>query len=876
MLQIRALIALFTITLASTAGADTAPSEEKVLKKTLDNGLSVILAEDHSAPVVSLNVWVRTGSADERPEEAGMAHVFEHMLFKGTERRAVGEIASTVEAAGGNINAFTTYDMTVYHITMASRDMATGIDVLADAVLFSTFDPTELAKETEVVVEEIRRGLDSPGRALSQSVFDLAYERHPYRLPVIGTEESVRSFTRDQLLAFHQRWYVPNNMSFVAVGDFDSQKVLAQIEEAFRSAQARKGLDHSRDAESTQKAPRARVLREDFEQTLLGMAFPISSFADEDTAYIDLLSGVLGGGESSRLYRNVKDRDQLVHTISSGSYTPLDKGLFFIDAALDPEQIAPAIEAVQGELEQLRLLGPSQAELERARVNLLSHEVREKETVQGLARKYGYYETLSPGVEIEKAYMERVRKATPADLRLVAEKYLRPERLNVVALLPKDAEPKLDDAALLAAAERAQREENAWTVQELRDGVRVYTLKNGLRVVVKRNDSVPLVAMRLSFMGGLLIETEDTQGLTSFISELLEKGTEARSAAQIAAEVEGMAGSLAGFSGRNTFGLTAEFLTDSLDAGLELFSDVLRNPAFDPGEIDKLRTETIAALRRREDNLSQIAFDLFSEGLYPGHPYRFPVMGLEKTVQSFDRDLLHETWELYARPSNGVLGIVGDVDPDTVVEAVALRLGGWDGGAATELPARTMPPAPTEAREVSIEKGKQQVHVVVGFPGLKLDDPDDAALEVLTQVLSGQGGRLFLELRDKRSLAYSVSAFSIEGVDPGVWGVYIASSPDKLDESVEGIQTELRRLLDEPIAPEEIERAKAYLIGTHAISLQRYSAQATLLSLEELYGLGATFHVDYEKRIAAVTPDDLRRVAKRVLKLDTPLVAVVR
>ena len=183
---------------------DKAGLEENILQTTLDNGLKVVIAEDHSSPVVALNVWVRVGSADERADEAGMAHVFEHMLFKGTERRAVGEIARTVEAAGGNINAFTSFDMTVYHITMASRDAATGIDVLADAVRFSTFDAEELLREREVVVEEIRRGEDSPNRALSQGVFSLAYREHPYRLPVIGTEESVRGFSREQLLDFHK------------------------------------------------------------------------------------------------------------------------------------------------------------------------------------------------------------------------------------------------------------------------------------------------------------------------------------------------------------------------------------------------------------------------------------------------------------------------------------------------------------------------------------------------------------------------------------------------------------------------------------------------------------------------------------------------
>jgi zinc protease len=852
------------------------PTEDSFLRKTLDNGLKVVLVEDHAAPVVALNVWVRVGSADEHADEAGMAHVFEHMLFKGTERRAVGEIARTVEAAGGMINAFTSFDMTVYHITMASRDVATGIDVLADAVRFSTFDPDELAKETEVVVEEINRGEDSPGRVLSQAVFDLAFENHPYRLPVIGTEDSVRSFSREQILEFHSRWYIPNNMTFVAVGDFDSEAVLDQVRAAFGEAVPRDDLAHPRAAEGAQTAPRAAVVRRDFEQTQLGIAFPITRFEDPETAVLDLLSAVLGGGDSSRLYRDVKDRAGLVHAIGTSSYTPLDPGLLFVDATLESDKVEPALEAIAVQIERLRRFGPTETELERARINLLSHEVREKETVQGQARKFGYYETLARGLEAEAAYLKRVRSATSEDLRLAAQKYLRLETANVAVLVPTAERTELTEGRLLAALASPSAAEHAWTVEELAGGVRLYRLANGLRVVVKPNHTVPLVAMRLSFLGGLLAETDDTQGIAAFLSELLEKGTEQRSAAQIAAEVEGMAGSLAGFSGRNTFGITAEFLTDSLDPGLELFTDVLLHPAFAPEEIDKLRVETLAALKRREDQLAQKAFELFSEGLYPGHPYRYPTLGTEKSVQDFDRDKLQTVWQRYAQPSNGVLSIVGDVDPDSVVEAIATRLSDWRGPAHVELPARSQPPVPDGPREVSVEKGRQQVHIVMGFPGIALGDPDGPALDVLTQVLSGQGGRLFVELRDKRSLAYSVAAFAIEGVDPGSFGVYIASSPDKLEESLEGLRSELARLLDEPIAPEEIERAKAYLIGSNAVSLQRYSAQAGLLSLDELYGMGATHYLGYAQRTEAVTAEDLKRVSQRLIRLNSPLVAIVR
>lgn len=853
------------------------PSEEGPVRTTLDNGLDVILVEDHSAPVVALNVWVRVGSADEREDQAGMAHVFEHMLFKGTERRAVGEIASTVEAAGGNINAFTSFDMTVYHITMASRDAAVGVDVLADAVQHSTFDPTELEREEEVILEEIRRSLDSPGRALSRAVFETVYTAHPYRLPVIGTEESVKSFTRDGLLDFFRSWYVPNNMTFIAVGDLDPKAVLAQLREAFADAESRPDLAHPRPAEGEQAGPRARVERTEFEQTLIGVAYPGTSLRHQDTPYVDLLSIVLGGGESSRLYRSVKDRQQLVHSIGASSYTPLDPGLFEAQAMLDSQRIEDAVSAIATEIQHMRDFGPSQTELDRARAILLSSEVHEKETMQGQARKLGYFETNGGGIEQEAAYLDAIRAATREDVRRMALQYLAPERASVVATLAKGERGDLEDAGLLdALMAGSSASAEAPVSEELEGGISRYRLANGLRVVVRPNRAVPLVSLRISFLGGLLAETESTQGLTSFLANMLERGTEQRSAAQIAAETEDIAGSLAGFSGRNSFGVSGEFLLDTLDKGLDLFADVVLHPAFDAGEIEKLRVERRAALRRREDNLAQKAFEIFDRELFQGHPYRFPTIGTEETLEKLQRDDLRAYYETYAHPSNAVLSVVGDIEPDRIVEALSLRFGGWSGPEHVSLPEHE-PPAPSdEPRQTSLEKNKSQVHIIIGFPGLAIADPDLPALEVLTQILSGQGGRLFLELRDRQSLAYGVTAFSIEGVDPGSFGVYIASAPEKLEQSMAGLRAELRKVLEAPIEQSELERARSYLIGTQAVSLQRYGTQAALLSLDELYGLGATHHLGYESRIESVTLDDLGRVARRIIDFDHEVVAVVR
>jgi len=681
--------------------------------------------------------------------------------------------------------------------------------------------------------------------------------------------------TRERLLEFFHHWYVPNNMTFVVVGDIAPDQALTQIREAFSGSRPDLELQHPRGVEPEPERALARVVPSEFQQTLLGIAYKITGFEDADTPYLDLLSGVLGGGDTSRLYRSVKDRQQLVHSIGSSSYTPRDAGLFMIDAALEPAKLGASVNAIAQEVHRLRDLGASEAELERARINLLASKIHERETMEGQANNLGYYEAIGGGIEHEHAYLEAVRRATTGDLLRVARKYLMPERARVVAVLEKGAEAPTDAALLQALNDGSGTGRTQLAGNEIHPGIWQYQLPNGLRVIVKPVRSIPLVSLHLAMRGGQLAESTDRQGLSTFLAEMLERGTTQRSAAQFAAEVEDIAGSLSGFAGRNSFGLQAQFLKESLDTGLELMADVILRPALDAGEIEKVREEHLAAIKRREDSLSSKALELLQKGLYDAHPYAFLTLGTEASVAAIDRDALRGYLDAYAHPSNAVLSVVGDVEPESVVEALGAHLGEWSGPPAIEFPSHTVPLL-HRVQELSLAKQRSQVHVMLGFPGLRVDDPDVPALHVLTQVLSGQGGRLFLELRDRQSLAYQVQASSLEGLDPGMFMVYIASALEKEQQARDGVRSELVKLLDGGVSEEELVRARSYLVGSYSVSLQRLGTQASLLSLDELYGLGARRSVDYPQRIAAVTKADVERVARRVIDLKIPITAMVK
>ncbi len=853
-------------------------SHPEIRCEALPNGLTILLCESPIAPVAEIQLWAKVGSADERPFESGLAHFHEHMLFKGTERRAVGAVAGDVEGAGGRINAFTSFDVTCYHATLPSDKLEAGVDVLTDALLHSTFVPEEIDREIEVVLEEIRRSEDSPTQVLGQAVFAECYREHPYRAPILGTRESVESFNRERIQAFYERWYTPENLLAVAVGDFDAARLIEQLTAAFQD-RPRGHVERSRTAEPPQAERRIVLCEQPFERVNMELAYPGVTLSDPDCAIIDLLAFILGNSESSRLNRNVKERDGLVDRIDAYSYTPMDPGMTSVSIGTDAKRALDSIAAAVREIERLRVEAVSVEELERARINFLASEHFERESVTGMAQKLGSFHTTAGDYREEARYLERIRNATPEDLLRVARQYLAPEQMTVGAVLAEAGAAQLDHASIDAAIARGtQQTTRSFAVparQPMQHEIHSYEMINGAQLYVMPRRSVPVVAARAAFLGGTLAEDETNAGITSFLSSTWLRGTKSHSTADFARTAENLAADVDGFSGRNSLGATLECPVEALDSALELFSELLLEPAFDREEIERERSDTLAAIERREDHLSQLAFQLFADTHFQSHPYRLPALGSAESVRRFDANALRAHHARLIRGENMAIAVVGDVDPDRVAARFSARLAAIPSG-GFEAPCPPLEDAPREIREAELRKDRAQAHLVIGFRGVTIADPDRFALEVVVQLLAGQGGRLFLELRDRRSLAYAVSAHNTEGIAPGYFTVYIATAPEKLDEARAGMFEELEKLVQQAPSDEELERAKRYLIGGHAIGLQRNAAHAGLISLNARYGLGPDADHAFPEQVAAVGKEEILRVVRRIIDLNAYTLAVVR
>jgi zinc protease len=845
-------------------------AENGPVRRVLPNGMTVILKENHAAPVVSIQVWVKAGSVQEKDEEAGVAHVHEHMLFKGTKSRGVGTIARDVEAAGGEINAYTSWETTVYFVNMASRFKKEGIEILADIVENATFDEQELAKEIEVIREEIRRSMDMPSRRLSDTFYATAYGVHPYGRPVIGYDEIVKGFTREDVLRFYRNWYVPENLVWVMVGDLDPEALMPELEKRLSRIPNRPLPVQKIAVEPPQSAPRVFVQQEDAKEARLKIGFHIPGISDPDVPALDLLAQILGQGRSSRLYSSLRMERRLVNSISAYSMTPKDPGLFLVSSSLEAEDLDRALTGILEETFRVCFEPVTIQELKKAKTQIQSDFIYQKQTVQGQARELGYYEAIVGDLGFGEKYLDRLRTVRAEDVMRVARTYLRPQNLTLGALIPNTEKDRISKKKLLEQVTRTYKSTEArfatraGGTPEADNPVLKVRLSNGATLLVKENRAVPLVSFRAVFLGGLLSEDENDNGISNFLAHMLNKGTEKMSAEEIAEEVESLAGSVSGFSGMDSFGLSGETVSWDFLPVFEIFSDILLHPTFPEEYVNKTRQDVLAAIKNQEDDLDHLAFRLLWKTLYPCHPYGMDVLGTLESVKGITREDLADYYRKHAVSQNLVLAIVGDIDRFEAKEvAEGFLMGVRNEPFLRSLEACDARPGQQAVQEVSEEK--QQAHILVGARGARHSDPDKYSLDVLDAVLSGQGGRLFTQLRDEQSLAYSVTALNREAVQPGVFAVYMATSPDKRKTAIDGMIEQLRLVREEKIPEEEIERAKNYLIGTYEVGIQTNSAQASAMAFNELYGVGYAEYLEYPQRIKEVTAKQVRKAAEKYL-----------
>jgi len=546
-------------------------------------------------------------------------------------------------------------------------------------------------------------------------------------------------------------------------------------------------------------------------------------------------------------------------------------------ATLDSARVEAALAAILEEIFKLKYQPVKEEELARVKRNLESDFVFGLEQVEGQARILGSFEFLA-GDPREDEYLSRVRSVTREDVLRVAAAYFKPQALTVGLVAPLASEIALDTKGLEQLAARAESlardgVPEALVADAYLPGTYRYRLANGLRLLVREDPRVETVAIRAVMPGGLRSENEDSNGAFGFISALWPKATKDLNSRELAVKIADLAGSIDGFAGNNTFGLKGDFLARFFSPGLQLVRDIVRSPAFAAEEAEKIRPERLAQLKQQDDSLPALTFLRFNQNLFQGHPYGLNPVGSAAVINKLSAAELRAIYEKQARPDRLVLTVAGAVKAEEVRAQVEKLFGDWRNPEAASATAGAeeslLPPIPPPIPQlVKVVKEREQTQIVIGFLGATLTDPDRYPLEILETVLSGQSGRLFAELRDRQSLAYSLSAFAQLGLDTGSFGVYMGTSPDKQDQAVKSLWQELFRARQEPISQAELDKARNLLISQHELGLQTHGAQALDMALNEIYGLGQDFGNRYVKELNEVTPDRVLSVARKFIQPD--------
>jgi len=840
---------------------------EQVIRRTLPNGLTLLIKPDHRAPVASVQLWVKTGSIHEDAAlGSGLSHYLEHMLFKGTRAprpRSARQISEQVQAHGGSINAYTTFDRTVYYIDLPSQHTPLAIDILASMALRPTLDKTEAEKERDVILREIAMGEDDPDQRLAQALFSTAFRQHPYAHPIIGHRELFERVTHDELVRYHRTRYVPANMVLIVTGDVSPDDIAREAETHFADAPRHPLPPLYIPPEPPQLAPRTWEQTADIELTRAGIAWAIPGLTHPDTPALNLLALLLGGGDSSLLWQSIREKKGLVHAIDATSWAPGTSGLFYIAYTCDAAKRDAATAAIHAELDRVKRTGFRPAQLRKAIRQLVVGEINTRKTVSGQASRLGAAEVVIGDLHFAQSYFERLAALRPADIQRALQRYLIAQTTSTVSLNPKpSAEPALPQSK--KTRPKSQPPAPAFTE---------HTLPNGGRLLLRPDASLPNVHLRLCGLGGGAYEPADRRGATSLLATLLTKDTQRNTAAQVAQKIEEVGGSFYPMSGNNAFGLALEVLPSDLPLAHELLADAVLRPSFRKSTLEQERAAQLAALQDDNDNPVSYGLRQLRRHFFGTHPLAIGPNGTEATLPKITpRDLTALHAQLLA-PQNLVFVATGDFDPKKMTSQATRLLSQLTSPKRTA--AKRVTATPTESATntgaVTETRPGQQAVLFEGYPAPSIRDDAFFVSEVLDELFSGMSSRLFERVRETLALAYYVRSSRIIGTDTSLFYFYAGTEPGKEAAVLHEIEIEIARVAHGGVTKDELARCKTRLKAGHQMGLQTNSQRALQAALNTLYGRPADDSQDYAQRIDAVTRTDLATFAKHYLRPDLRL-----
>ena len=824
----------------------------------LDNGQKVVIKEVHDNPIVIIDTWIKTGSINETDENNGVAHFLEHLFFKGTSKHPSNEFDRLLESKGAITNAATSKDFTHYYILIPSKYFDFALDLHSDMLLNPLIPRKELEKERKVVIEEIAKNNDRPTTVLYRNMVNGFYKTHPYKRDVIGTKEVIETISREQIFDFYNTWYVPQNMTTVIIGDIDTQKALESVKSKFNKTTnidtKRKLPVYKKDRRPVSQIENKVEMNVETGYILVGFK-GCNSMLHKDSYALDVLATILGDGKSSRLYRNLKEQKQLVHSISAYNSSMQDDALFYISANYLTEDIPRLKQAIFEEIEKLQKNEITTEEIQKAKNIIERDTYYSRESVSNIASEIGYTVTITDDVAYYKNYLDNINKVTSEDLKRVAKNYLDIDSAVISLILPnKEGKPEIK--------KEAPKDYPAKIISQ-NDNTTKYLLENGATLLITKNTANDIIAMEMASRGGNNLEK--ISGIGSITADTMLKCTHKYKSQELAQLLEENGIRLAPSARGDSFSLATKFTKNEKDLALDIFREVAKNAAIDSFDVEKVKSDKLYAIKASKNTPDSLVFDEFKTALWEGTPYGNTGKVLEKTIPAIQQSDVLEFYNGLFPAQNVVITINGNVNEQEFINYFSKLLEN-DNTPLVNLASYASKYKPlTKNKIVKVKKDTQATWLVYGWltDGV-MNLKDWASLQVIDSILgSGMSSRLFTHLRDEQGLAYQVGSSFSANTNKGVFALYIATNPKTATEAKNGMFNEIQRLKCEFVTDKELSEAKDKLLGNYVLSMETNMDKASVMNSLEISGRDYTFIEQYPEIIKSVTVQDIIKTANK-------------
>ena len=866
---IQACFALLVLCAPLFAHANEYPKVQR-----LKNGMSVLVVEDNRFPIVSTRLYVKAGSSMEAPDEYGISHFLEHMVFKGSKSHPNG-IDGIIEYEGGNLNAYTSYDQTVYLNDMPSDKWKLALESIQGLAFNPLLRPNDIKQEREVVRAELKQRGDSPGTQLMHLSTATSLKGTEYEHPVIGTDEHLLKIKADKMRSYIRKNYDPSEMLLVVAGDINAQDIFKEAEKLFSqyknlNSRPLEAPYTDEDITALGKGFQVNIREGKWNKSHVNISFPIPHNTSANTPAIQMLSILLDFDDNSLLPQELRFKDKIVDQIASYSYSFDRIGLFNIYAQLDSKNIPLFFEKMTHILKNLDAQDFTETEMNQARTAIENSFWYKNQTVQAKADSYGDLYWSNPADPLGDAWLDSIKNVNTQQINNVIDKYLRPEAMSLSVLLPENE--KINTNALLTSQKSIWPSEKRNSVAKSKEEKTERIQIANKTLVLIPDTNIPFMSVSINFLGGeSLLKNQDfaqnhnTIAVPTMTADVLSKAIKGMNSKKLTALLSQKDISLSAHASALNFQVSAHGATKFSDDILKIITKTIYKPAFDNTDIEKAKEEQIVHILSIKDSVTAALGNELNSFLFPSHPYGSNVNGTEKDVNAITRKDLRKFWDLQ-RNQAMVISVAGDYDREQIIKFVeSLPNPNTTNNQALNI---TEPKWTTEKSLYTPVEGRNQDFLGLIFPTVDKNHEDAPALRVLASALDGFNGILFQELREKRNLGYSAGPIPFAGEKAGYLGFSMIASPEHrkvIQEQFTAITNKLRK---DGITEKELKSAKASLKMAYVNSNQTANARAASAANATLFGHNMDYAKTYLEKTLSVTKEDVNRVIKKYLVLE--------